>query len=842
MPRLSSADPPFPATAPAPAPTERGAAAVLESVLGGLPTAVAVLDGAGTVRAVNARWRELAAECGWEAECAPGRPYADVCRHGVHDAAVEEGIRAVAAGECGEFSAELSVGPERVFAVRAAACPGTEAAAVVSYDDVSERRRAEAAERRGESRFRALIENSADLIVILDAAGRIRYESPAVRRILGYEAAERVGASFFDWVDAQDLPHAVEAFARALARPGENVPLGFRTRHRGGAARIVEGTAKSLLHDPAVAGIVVNAREVTARKRAEEAAARLTAVVDSTPDFVATTDPHGRVTYLNRAGRRMLEMEEGRDAAELNLPVVHPAWANHLLLHEGIPTAVREGAWSGESALLDARGREVPVLQVVIAHRDPRGEVSFLSTIARDITELKRSQEELRESHEMFRQLAENINETLWIFDLGAGRPVYVSPGYERIWGRSLEAAFADPATFLECVSPADRQHVSRVPGEGEEGEREELLYRIDHPDGGVRWLRGRSFPIRDGRGRVCRIAGLTEDVTVRRRLEEELQRAQKLEALGQLGAGVAHEINTPVQYVGDNVRFLESALSDLARLCRAQTRVADAVLADADRMDADRSDADRSDGDRSDADRGDAHRTDADRADAAELARAAGVLAEEVDLEYLLEEAPRAAGQALEGLERVAEIVQAMKEFSHPGGSGLTPVDLNRVVQNAVTVARNAWKRVAELRMELDPALPPVPCLPGDVGQAVLDLVVNAAQAVADVVGEDGERGRGVITVTSRGDGEWAEVRVADTGTGIPEAAQPRVFDPFFTTRPVGRGTGKGLTLAHATIVDRHGGSLRFETEAGVGTVFILRLPMAGRAASIPAERGGWP
>jgi signal transduction histidine kinase len=181
-----------------------------------------------------------------------------------------------------------------------------------------------------------------------------------------------------------------------------------------------------------------------------------------------------------------------------------------------------------------------------------------------------------------------------------------------------------------------------------------------------------------------------------------------------------------------------------------------------------------------------------------------------------------------LEGVEHVARIVRAMKEFSHPGPIEKTAVDLNRAIQSTIVVSRNEWKYVAEVVEDFDWELPPVRCIPGEINQVMLNLIVNAAHAIAPVVrGSSGTRG--TITVSTRPDGDWAEIRVRDTGTGIPESARAKLFDPFFTTKEVGKGTGQGLSIAHTVIVKNHSGTIRFETEANVGTTFIVRLPIAG-------------
>ncbi|MEJ2078686.1 MAG: ATP-binding protein [Acidobacteriota bacterium] len=197
-----------------------------------------------------------------------------------------------------------------------------------------------------------------------------------------------------------------------------------------------------------------------------------------------------------------------------------------------------------------------------------------------------------------------------------------------------------------------------------------------------------------------------------------------------------------------------------------------------------------------------------------------------EADTDYLASEIPQAIEHTLEGVERVAKIVRAMKNFSHPGSEEKTPIDLNKAIENTLTVSRNEWKYHADLVADLDPALPPVPCLPGELNQVILNLVVNAAHAIADVVG-DASGCKGTLAVSTRLDGAWAEIRVEDTGSGIPEHARDRIFDPFFTTKGVGKGTGQGLAISHSVIVDKHGGTIHFETETGGGTSFIVRLPL---------------
>jgi PAS domain S-box-containing protein len=293
--------------------------------------------------------------------------------------------------------------------------------------------------------------------------------------------------------------------------------------------------------------------------------------------------------------------------------------------------------------------------------------------------------------------------------------------------------------------------------------------------------------------GSVTDISMLKRTLEERDRLEDNLRQAQKLEAIGQLAAGIAHEINTPTQYVGDNLRFLKESFGELDSLLE-------------------------------------------------QLVEAGGAPArkalDDADFDYLKEEIPRALNQSLEGVDRVAKIVRAMKEFSHPAREK-TATDLNRAIQSTITVASNEWKYVAEMEMDLDAGLPAVHCSPAEFNQVVLNMVVNAAHAIADVVG-DGGRGKGKIRVRTRTDGEWAVVEIGDTGSGMPPHVQQRIFEPFFTTKEVGKGTGQGLAIAHNVVVDKHGGTIKVASAPGAGTTFTIRLPIGGNKSEPDSAAAG--
>jgi len=407
-----------------------------------------------------------------------------------------------------------------------------------------------------------------------------------------------------------------------------------------------------------------------------------------------------------------------------------------------------------------------------------------------EVDERKRSEAELLLSEEKFRDLAENLKEVFWLVDSTTYEVLYISPGYAKIWGRSCESLYRSPRSWLDSVHPEDRERVSKAYDQAKEG-RFDREYRIILPDGRVRWIHDRAFPVRKGAGAVHRVAGIAEDITERKRLETEIReaihqsrqaykklqdaqsqlvRSEKLASIGMLVSGVAHELNNPLNVIYGNLKLLkEKTRHKGKKSARAGGRARDPEEPSRTRL--------------------------------------------------MLRDALRAA-------ERAIDIIEAFRDFARDT-RWAEPLDLNKLLEKTLAVMRRQLPPGITVAKRLG-RIPKFRCFPGQVTQVFFNLIQNSVEAIE-------KKGR-IVLRSSRKKGHIL-IEVEDTGKGMPPEVKERIFEPFFTTKEVGKGLGLGLCVS-AMIVHNHGGEIDVESGIGKGSVFRIRFPLTRQDPSVPGPR----
>ncbi len=518
---------------------------------------------------------------------------------------------------------------------------------------------------------------------------------------------------------------------------------------------------------------------------------------------VAWASPAVGRRFGDCVGRRVADLIESSDDDEPLGPETLAARLGERLrwqLRTEIDPVPLTGCWvrSDEGLLLMASPvlRDLENIQGLSFEDFPEGDTQLTRLTMRDeyansIAELNDVTKTLKKREVYLRTLLDSIVAGVVLIDAKTRKIVDVNPLAGEMIGASKEQIIGEPCALL-C--PKDESDCPVL----DEG------YSVDRREGALRQFNGGTKPVLKTvkpvtlDGNVHLIESFI-DLSEIKTLESKLLQAQKLESVGQLASGIAHELNTPIQYISDNLGFLKDAyLSGVEILSAYRELMANCELAESHPE---------------------------------EVAKMKALLKAK-DINFLQQEAPEAMAQAVEGVKRVSEIVHAMKDFSHPGTKEMTAININAALRNTMIIARNEWKYTADVKLELDESLPKVVCLPGEINQTLLNIIVNAAQAIAET-SSDEAAGNGEIRIATRRVEDQAEIRISDTGPGIPEEIRPRIFDPFFTTKEVGEGSGQGLSIAHSVIVQKHGGSLDFETAAGVGTTFVIRLPLADTASA---------
>lgn len=667
--------------------------------------------------------------------------------------------------------------------------------------DITERKELQGTLEETVLRLSNIIEASPLPLALLDNEGKVTLWNAAAEHLFGWELEEAVGKSFpalFEETEAQ--------FRESLkwVAQGKSVPsLDARLRTRSGGFVDVSFSLASLDSDVAQSsGIILICEDITERRRTEHELVKsnrlLSTLMANLPGMVyrCRNDADRTLEFVSN-GCLPLTGYTPEDLIENNwysfAGTIHELDRQMVLAQ--LNSAIEQGQpYQLTYRILTVAGDEKWVWEQGACVSGSESGAQILAGLVLDITDSKHEEERRARLTTAVEQVVESI-----VITAVDGTIEYVNPAFESIYGFTQGEVIGKTAASVWSGKQSkefyDKLWSTILKGEVWQGR---LVNK--KKNGEFVEVEATISPVRDANGNIMNFVSVERDVTEMNELEAQLRQAQKLEAVGSLAAGIAHEINTPIQFVGDNTHFLSDAFRDLLKLLQTGISLATSEAAIT----------------------GDAS-----------LGKQFLESVNTADYEFLRQEIPRAIDQTLQGVERIATIVRAMKDFSHPDRREKSTIDVNKALETTLIVARNELKYVAEVKTEFAKDLPLVPAFSGALNQVFLNLLVNAAHAIADVVGE-GSKGKGTITVRTRREKDQVVIEISDTGTGITPEIQERIFDPFFTTKVVGKGTGQGLAIARSVVIDKHAGTLTFDTEIGKGTTFYVRLPISPQEVSL--------
>lgn len=670
--------------------------------------------------------------------------------------------------------------------------------------------------------IRRIADSSPNLLYIFDLEQQANiYSNRELTKFLGY------GADDLRLLGDDVLTHLIHPGDLGRIRDhhqrlqtladGEVAELEYRMRDAQGQWRWLHSREMAFKRNVQgyVSQIVGNAQDITARKQSEKEQTRLVTILEATTDLVGMVDVEGRIRYLNRAGQDLLDFPDGVDVAEFTLNQVTSSQYREHWQQVAIPTAIERGFWSGESQLRSLRGFEIAVSQVLIAHKNDEGQVEYFSTIMRDISDRKQTELALLEQEQFLRSIYDAAQALIFVVDVTPeGEFQYVSYNEYGKQLTGLRNSDIQGKTAVERFGEAEGAEVNRCFQTCLEQRapmsREECLTFGDQQI----WFLTTFNPLMDHEGRVYRLVATCTDITRLKQAEaklrqqtselqtmlQELQRtqtqmiqAEKMSGLGQLVAGVAHEINNPVNFIYGNLNHAKAYTNDLLHLTQLYQKHYPQPNPEIDQA------------------------------------------IKSADLPFLIEDLPKLLESMKVGASRIQQIVSSLRTFSRMDEADMKAVDIHTGIDSTLMILRSRLKgKPSRAAIEVVKAygnLPLVECYAGQLNQVFMNLLSNAIDALEEQ--EDRHQGTGetfsprIIIQTRLAGHHQAEILIADNGSGIPDAIRDRIFNPFFTTKPIGKGTGMGLSISYQIVTERHSGSLDCISLPGQGTTFVIKIPL---------------
>ena len=666
-----------------------------------------------------------------------------------------------------------------------------------------ERNQAKSRLKESDDRQRAILESVQAGIFIIDPESHVIIDAnPAALNMLKQSADQVVGKICHQFVcpaeegkcPATDLNQTIEQSERELLLPG-----GRRIHILKTVSTIQLQGKPVLLESFFDISAIKKAQAVLERSKKEledEVQKRIhqvqlgkkqwEATFDAVPDLITLIDNDFKIIRANRAAAKMMGLEPadmvGRRCYELfHTGGTSPKNCPHAKL-------LRDKKEHIESIKDMERGRDFLISTSPLL--DEKEKIYASVHVMRDVTQLKKAERTARAQVDFLNMLIEAIPNPIFIKNkdgvyirCNTAFADFIGKKKTEIEGRSMfETA---PAELAETYGSQDKHFLESSKGRAFET-------KVLHADNTLRDVIVYKATFQGKADNEQSVIGVVVDITERKKMEDQLRRAQKLEAIGQLSAGIAHEINTPTQFIHTNAEFIKEAVDELLDVI---LRTEELFSSGAVKVEGKE-----------------------------QLIEIRALMAD--CIENLSEDVQDAISGTMEGVNRISAIVESMRYFSHPGAENKVRIDVNRAIEQAITVSKNEWKYNADVEVRLDPALPPLLGYSGPFNQALLNLIVNAAQAISQA-SETSPEQKGKITITTGMENGRIRISIKDSGTGIPEDVLPRIFDPFFTTKEVGKGTGQGLALVQSVIVEKHQGDIEVETELNKGTKFLLKIPV---------------